>query len=220
MVTSALPVCEPARNGSFENNLVRTILSGRQRVWTIAAALLSVLFVVFASNAGRWLVVDAAQRSDVIYVLAGETEHRPVRALELLAMGYGRKVVIGVPATAKTYDFTQMQLAEEYVQRLPQSASTRICPIEGLSTRDEAHDAGKCLAREKGSRILLVTSEFHTRRALSIFRHELPERTFSVAATYDDTQFGTRWWTRRQWAKTCLDEWLRLSWWTVIDRWR
>jgi uncharacterized SAM-binding protein YcdF (DUF218 family) len=64
-----------------------------------------------------------------------------------------------------------------------------------------------------------VTSEFHTRRALSTFRRELPRRTFSVAATYDSAQFGTHWWTHRQWAKTVVDEWLRLLWWSVVDRW-
>jgi hypothetical protein len=41
-----------------------------------------------------------------------------------------------------------------------------------------------------------------------------------VAAARDDTQFGTRWWTDRQWAKTCLDEWLRLIWWNGVERWR
>ena len=59
-----------------------------------------------------------------------------------------------------------------------------------------------------------MTSDFHTRRALSIFREEVPGRSFSVAAAKDETQFGTRWWTHRQWAKTCLDEWMKVVWWT------
>jgi len=153
-------------------------------------------------------------------VLAGETDRRPARALELLDQGYARRVVIDVPAAAKIYEFTQVQLAKDYVRHLPEAASIEICPIEGLSTRDESHDVEKCLANETGKRVLIVTSEFHTRRSLSIFRHEVKGRSFSVAAARDDTQFGTRWWTHRQWSKTCLDEWLRLVWWTVIERWR
>ena len=78
----------------------------------------------------------------------------------------------------------------------------------------------KCLARENGSKVLIVTSDFHTRRALSIFRRELRGRTFSAAASRDSTQFGARWWTHRQWAKTLVDEWLRLLWWNVVDQWR
>ena len=90
----------------------------------------------------------------------------------------------------------------------------------GLSTKDESHDVERCLAGTDAKSILIVSSDFHTRRALSIFRHEIPEASFSTAASRDETQFGTRWWTHRQWAKTCVDEWLRLVWWNTVDRWR
>jgi len=186
----------------------------------MAASVAAVLLVLFAANAGRMLVVDAPERSDVILVLAGETDKRPARALELLSQGYGHRVVIDVPAGAKIYAFTQVELAEKYVHDLPQAASVGICPIEGLSTRDEARDAEKCLAPEEGNRILIVTSDFHTRRALSAFRREIRGKVFAVAGAPDDTNFGIRWWTHRQWAKTCVDEWLRLLWWTAVDRWR
>ncbi len=161
----------------------------RIRPW-IAAALLAALLLAFAANAGRLLVVDAPQPSDVILVLAGETDRRPARALQLLEQGYGRRVVIDVPADAKIYGSTELQLAEKYVGGLPQASSIQICPIHGLSTRDESHDAEKCLAGESGNRILIVTSEFHTRRALSIFRHEVRGKSFSVAVARDETQFG------------------------------
>jgi hypothetical protein len=194
--------------------------SGRRRRFWIVAVILAAGLPAFVANAGRLLVVDAPQAADVIVVLAGETDHRPARALQLLDQGYGRRVLIDVPATARIYEFTQVQLAEKYIQDLPQAASVGICPIAGLSTRDESHDVEKCLAGEEGNRVLVVTSDFHTRRSLSIFRHEVRGKTFSVAAARDDTQFGTRWWTHRQWAKTCLDEWLRLLWWTAVERWR
>ncbi len=77
------------------------------------------MLVAFAADAGRLLVVDDPQPSDVILVLAGETDRRPARALELLDQGYGRRVVIDVPAAARIYDSTQVQLAEKYVQGLP-----------------------------------------------------------------------------------------------------
>jgi len=173
----------------------------------------------FSADAGRMLVIDSPQRSDVILVLAGETEVRPARALELLGQGYGRRMVLDVPAGAKTYHATEVELARQYVRGLPQASAVAICPIDGLSTRDESHDAAKCLAQDE-ARVLIVTSDFHTRRALSIFRHEIVGRSFSVAAAHDDTQFGTRWWAHRQWAKTLVDEWLRMLWWIAVDRWR
>jgi hypothetical protein len=188
-------------------------------MWIVAVGTVLGLLVTFAVNAGRLLVVDAPQPSDVILVLAGETDRRPARALQLLQQGYGSAVVIDVPAAARVYNSTELQLAEKYVQSLPQAASIRICPIVGLSTREEAHDVEKCLAGDAGKRVLIVTSEFHTRRALSIFRHEMRGKSFSVAVARDETQFGTRWWTHRQWAKTCMDEWQRLIWWSVVERW-
>jgi hypothetical protein len=194
-------------------------VNGR-RFWIFTGLLLAALFVGFGVNAGRILVVDAPQPSDVIVVLAGETEHRPMRALGLLDQGYARRVVIDVPAAARIYEYSQVQLAERYIQDLPQARSLRVCPIDGLSTRDESHDVERCLAGEQGSRILIVTSEFHTRRALSIFRHEVKGRSFSVAAASNDIEFGTRWWKHREWAKTCVYEWLRLFWWNAVDRWR
>src|ERR1700686_5372971 len=182
--------------------------------WILSIGLVTEAWA-FAASAGWRLVVDTPQSSDVILVLAGETDRRPARALQLLDQGYGRRVVIDVPAGTSVFGFTQVGLARKYIENLPDSAMVGICPIAGLSTREESHDAEKCLAGEEGSRILIVTSEFHTRRALSIFRHEVRGKSFSVAVARDETQFGTRWWAHRQWAKTCLEEWQRLLWWSV-----
>ncbi|MGA9977948.1 MAG: YdcF family protein [Candidatus Sulfotelmatobacter sp.] len=194
-------------------------MAGRTRVWVVAGLVLVVLLGIFAVKAGTFLVVDAPRPSDVIVVLAGETDRRPTRALELLQQGYGKRVMIDVPAEARIYTFTQLELAQKYVQSLPEAAAVSVCPTEGLSTKAETRDVEKCLAGVSSGTVLIVTSEFHTRRALSIFRQELPGRTFSVAASFDSTQFGTRWWTHRQWAKTFVDEWLRLLWWNAVDRW-
>jgi hypothetical protein len=191
----------------------------RRRI-SIGALLIVAGLVIFAADAGRLLVVDSPESSDVILVLAGETDRRPTRALALLDQGYGHRVLINVPAETRIYGFSQVELAEKYVQGLPRPAEVRICPIEGLSTKEESHDAEKCLATASGTRILIVTSEFHTRRALSVFQHEVHGKHFSVAAARDERQFGTRWWSHRQWAKTCFDEWTRLLWWSAVERWR
>src|ERR1700751_3487691 len=183
------------------------------------AVVLAVMLAAFAANAGRLLGGNAPEPGEVILVLAGETDRRPARALQLLDQGYGRRVMIDVPAATSVFGFTQVELARKYIENLPESALVGICPIVGLSTREESHDAEKCLAGEVGTRVLIVTSDFHTRRALSIFRHEVHGKSFSVAAARDDKQFGSRWWTNRQWAKTCFDEWLRLLWWSSVERW-
>ena len=194
-------------------------LAARSRVRWVAGVVLAVLLLLLATQAGRFLVVDSPRVSDTIVVLAGETDRRPTRALELLQQGYGKRVLIDVPADATIYTLKQLDLAQKYVQSLPQAAVVTVCPIVGLSTKAETEDVEKCLTRMNSGTVLIVTSEFHTRRALSIFRQELPHRTFSVAAVHDSAQFGTHWWMHRQWAKTAVDEWLRLLWWSVVDRW-
>jgi hypothetical protein len=193
--------------------------NSRRWLWLVVLGTILGIFL-FVMDAGNLLVIDDPQPSDVIVVLAGETHHRPMTGLKLLDRGYSHRMLIDVPAAATIYKYSQIQLAQEYMRDLPEAASMEICPIEGLSTREESHDVVKCLAHETGSRILIVTSDFHTRRALSIFRHEISGKTFTVAAAHDDSEFGPRWWTHREWAKTCLYEWIRVVWWNAIERWK
>lgn len=195
------------------------IFSGRKSRWLLLILLAGV--TLFAVVAGRILVVNAPQKSDLIVVLAGETDRRPALALDLLHQGYAPRILLDVPASTRIYDTTLTQIAADYVRKLPVASQIAICPIAGLSTREESHDVATCLSGEPAPiRILLVTSDYHTHRALSIFRHEIHGGYFSVAAAHDDSQFGVRWWTHRQWAKMCFDEWLRLIWWEAVDRWR
>ena len=194
--------------------------TNRTKRWWIVSVAIAMAVIAFAANAGWLLVVDKPEHSDLIVVLAGETDYRPASALKLLRQGYAPRILLDVPASAKLFGTDEIALANKYVQELPESAEIAICPIDGLSTKEESHDVERCLKREPASRILLVTSDFHTRRALSIFRREIPGKYFTVAAVHDPEQFGARWWTHRQWAKTCLDEWMRLIWWSGIERWK
>jgi hypothetical protein len=78
---------------------------------------------------------------------------------------------------------------------------------------------GPCLQSLHAHQILIVTSAYHTRRALAIFRHRLPQYEWSVAAARR-LGLSTDWWHRRAWAKTWLGETERFVWWKVVDRWR
>jgi uncharacterized SAM-binding protein YcdF (DUF218 family) len=179
------------------------------------------ILVALAASAGGFLVIDQPEKSDAILVLAGDTYSRPTHALELLEQGYASRIVMDVPARERIYQWTTVELAQHWVQSLPQASDITICPIYGLSTRDESHEALNCVTRA-GSvhKILIVTSDFHTRRARSIFRHETPSLEFSMAAAHNASEFGVLWWRQREWAKTSLYEWMRLIWWESVDRWR
>lgn len=190
-------------------------ISRRLRVLVLLLAL-----AWLVANSGKFLVIDDPQHADAILVLAGETDHRPARAMELLSQEYAPRVVLDVPADALVYGSSDLQLAQKWADAQPQSKAITICPIHGLSTKAESVEAAQCLHQVGARSVLVVTSDYHTRRALSEFQKEAPDFTFHVAAANDPAQFGVRWWEHRQWAKVNFDEWLRLLWWEFVDRWR
>jgi hypothetical protein len=182
--------------------------------------LIAVALVLLAlAESGRFLIIDSPRSSDVIVVLAGETDKRPARGLDLLRQGFALRLILDVPADAKLFQWSEFELAQRYVQTLPEAHAITVCPIYGLSTKAEAQDVSQCLKNIPLNHVLLVTSDFHTRRALSTFRKEVPGYDYSIAAVYDPQQFGTQWWRHREWAKTFVYEWIRLAWWEIIDRW-
>lgn len=174
----------------------------------------------FVLAAGRLLVVNHPEHADVILVLAGETESRPQRGVELLQAGYAPRLILDVSTREMIFNLKLPDLAQRWVGSLDQSQQISVCPIAGLSTRDETHEANQCIRRVNAHNVLLVTSDFHTRRASSIFEHELPQYHFTVTAAYNPPTFGTAWWRNREWAKTTFYEWVRLFWWEAVDRWR
>ena len=68
--------------------------------------------------------------------------------------------------------------------------------------------------------VLLVTNDFHTRRALSIFRTRLLQYHWSSAAVSGTERFGEPWWRNREWAKVYLSESEKLVWWELAESWR
>jgi uncharacterized SAM-binding protein YcdF (DUF218 family) len=181
---------------------------------------LLLIFVALASQAARLLVVNNPQKSDAMVVLAGDTNVRPAHALALLRQGMAPHLYLDVVVRDQIFDQRLSDLAQKYAASLPEASQISVCPITGLSTNAETNDVNRCLQSAEVRTVLIVTSEFHTRRSLSIFRHRLPQYEFSVAAARDPTQFGNAWWTNREWAKITLEEWMKLLWWEAVDRWR
>ncbi|HMD17599.1 MAG TPA: YdcF family protein [Terriglobales bacterium] len=177
------------------------------------------IFLALASQSARFLVVDEPEKSDAIVVLAGETNVRPARALELLRQGVAPHVFLNVHDDL-IYDQQLTEIAKKYANGLGEANRVSVCPIVSFSTFAEVNDVSRCMQSVGAHRVLIVTSEFHTRRALMIFRHRLPQYQFSAAAARNPAQFGAAWWTNREWAKTTFDEWLKIVWFEAVDRWR
>ena len=179
--------------------------------------------VIFALFAGRLLISDHPERSDVIVVLAGDSQDaRYRRGIELLRAGYGKHLFLDASSDASFFGHTPAEYADAFIKQdaLGMATQISVCPYEEDSTLTETKYVAKCLQPLHAANVLLVTSDWHTARARSIFVHSLPQYHWSVAAAQDDRLFGTHWWRHREWAKTTFQEWLKVMWWNAIDRWR
>jgi uncharacterized SAM-binding protein YcdF (DUF218 family) len=178
------------------------------------------LLAALASQAARFLVVNEPEKSDAIVVLAGDTKVRPVRGLDLLRQGMAPRLFLDAETRDVIYDQPLVEIVQKYVNSLGEANRVSVCPITGYSTIAEADDVSRCLQPLGAHRVLIVTSDYHTRRALMIFRHRLPQYQFSAAAAHNGAEFGEAWWRNREWAKVTFDEWMKMLWWVAVDRWR
>ncbi len=184
-----------------------------------------VYFVV--AHSAAVLVANDPSPSDVVLVLAGDrNDSRFWYAMKLMNEGYASRMILDVQAQVGQYGVSDSELAQAFVTK---NASGRVvvCEVLGDSTFDETMDAARCLQTFRPSSVLLVTTGYHTRRALTIFRHRLPEYQWHVAALGGPLEPGTpwvrtadQWWRNRRWAKSVLDEWQKWIWWCLVDRWR
>ena len=203
---------------------VSTIASDRINAIMLKRILVVTLLGIFAvlcfRHAGSFLVVNNPSPSDLVVVLCGGNgDLRYWNGVRLMHDGYAPHLMLDVSAHAQTFGHLDIDLAREFLNRTSPGRST-ICPISQDSTYDEAEYLAHCLEGSGVNSVLVVTSEYHTRRALSILRHRLPQYHFSIYAAPDGYSFGQRWWTNREWAKTTLSEWQRFLWWLLVDRWR
>ena len=188
------------------------------RGYVYAAAAAAVL--IFLTFAARILSVNDPAPADVIVVLNGGTWARTVGGLAFLRRGEAPRLVRDIDADASDWGQSEPDLARQWIAHLPapEPQQVSVCASAALSTLAEAKLVQPCL--EGARTVLIVTSQYHTRRAREVFRHVDPRRTYYVAGVNEPRYFGVDWWRHREWAKTTATEWLKLIWWESVDRWR
>jgi uncharacterized SAM-binding protein YcdF (DUF218 family) len=194
---------------------------GARRAAIVALVLLlagAALF--FFSRAGSYLVINAPRRSEVMVVLAGGGgSSRFLQAVRLQKMGYAPLILVDAETGAEFYGKSEADLVFDYL-RSTNHKDALVCPTTADSTYDEAADVGRCVKHVGATSAIIVTSDFHTRRALSIFRKRLPQYEWSAAASSAPANAAEQYWKHRWWAKTVIDEWEKYLWWELVDRWR
>jgi uncharacterized SAM-binding protein YcdF (DUF218 family) len=178
------------------------------------------LVVVLARHAGSYLVVSAPEHADLIVVLAGgNNDLRYWTGLRLMDEGLAPRLMLDVFDKGVSFGNKDIDLAQGFVQKTGGGRAT-VCAIAQNSTYDEARYLADCLRGSNIKSILVVTSAYHTRRTIEIFKKRLPQYQISVYAADDPYFFNTKWWQTREWAKTTLAEWQRYLWWLFVDQWR
>jgi uncharacterized SAM-binding protein YcdF (DUF218 family) len=179
----------------------------------ILSSLISLLFLIvfcFVLYAARrpilrlagesWVVEDPLQQSDALLLLSDDNffADRATRASELyrqklapvvVASGRRLRPSAGI-AELMEHDLIERGVPKERIIRFPHDAD---------NTREEAQ-ALRALAVEKSwHSIIVVTSNYHTRRARYIFQHVFPESvTVRVASARDGEFDPEHWWENRK----------------------
>src|ERR1700677_3256743 len=146
---------------------------------TVAAfiALLFLLAIAAVAFSRELLTVDSGEaKADVIVLLGGGASDRPERAPELFKEGVAPKVLVsGVGYTIQN------------VERLEKNGVPAVDIREennSTSTLENAKYSIPMLRQMGVHRVILVTSWYHSRRAMACFEHFAPDLIFYSRPSY------------------------------------
>jgi uncharacterized SAM-binding protein YcdF (DUF218 family) len=174
-------------------------------VSTIALAFVGAAagFVVFLSQL-RGAEVAPDRKADGIVVLTGGSS-RVSDAMELLAAGYGRRLLIsGVHPTSTASDISRT---------LPENQSFMTCCVDldrsAVSTRGNAAETRRWAQERRFRSLIVVTSNYHMPRAIVEFSHAMPEIELIPFAVVGDKWREESWWTSGSTLRLLLWEYVK-----------
>ena len=157
---------------------------------------------------GGFLVsADAPFQAGMIVELGGDDHgNRILTAARLVKEGYAPKVLVSGPTCC--YGRPESDLAIGFATARGYPADWFIpFPIRGTSTLEEAREIVPELDRLRVRRFIIVTSNYHTRRAANVYARLVPRDRFRVVAAPDWIFRPEDWWRSREGRKQCFWEW-------------
>jgi len=184
------------------------------RILLLVLVAIVVLGLVFRNTIlaalGSYLIkADAPEKADIALVLAGDGEgNRILAAAQLARQGYVSRVLVSGPSGI--YGQYECDLAIPFAVKAGYPASYFLhFENNARSTQEEARDTIERLHQLGMHKVLLVTSDYHTRRAGKIFRTAAPDLQFVVVAAPDTYFTAGGWWHNRQGEKIAFNEWVK-----------
>ena len=182
------------------------------RGWLRAAVVSTIAFAFVGAAAGfiaflsqlRGAEIVPDRKADGIVVLTGGSS-RVSDAMELLAAGYGRRLLIsGVHPTSTASDISRT---------LPENQSFMTCCVDldrtALSTRGNAAEARRWAQARRFKSLIVVTSNYHMPRALVEFSHAMPETILIPFAVVGDKWREEPWWASASTLRLLLSEYVK-----------
>jgi uncharacterized SAM-binding protein YcdF (DUF218 family) len=169
--------------------------------------LIAFCFVLYAARrpllrlAGEaWVVEDPLQQSDAVLLLGDDNffADRATRASELyrqklapMVVASGRRLRPGAGiAELMEHDLIERGVPKDRIIRFPHDAD---------NTREEAQALRTLVTEKNWHSVIVVTSNYHTRRARYIFQHVFPDSvTVRVASARDGEFDPEHWWENRK----------------------
>jgi uncharacterized SAM-binding protein YcdF (DUF218 family) len=148
-------------------------------------------------------------KADIGVVLAGDWQGgRIMTAAGLVRDGFIPQVLVSGPAAH--YDYTEDQLAIAFAVKrgFPESYFFAY-PVEATSTKTEAEAIVPELRRRGVKRVLVVTSDYHTRRAGRLWRGAAAGMDVRLVSS-PDPFFARGWWRFREGRKRFFYEWVKV----------
>lgn len=173
--------------------------------------------------AARWLDVGESPRhADYVMILVGDERTRPFVAAALVSEGWARRVLVCESAPTPQSIDGILPPAHGIGRKilLNQGVSPDdvvVLRSEAATTYDEAKALAAFLEDYPGVRVLVVTSDYHTRRSRWIFIRSLADRSDAVSFVSAPTDYCdmNRWW-RNQWGmRIVASEYLKLAFYLV-----
>jgi uncharacterized SAM-binding protein YcdF (DUF218 family) len=152
-----------------------------------------------------FLCVDSGPvKGDVIVMLGGGSHERSERAAELFKEHAAPRIII---SGLGDYEINRRRLMAAGVP-----ANAIELETQSRTTRENAQFTVKLLREQKQKRVILVTSWYHSRRAVACFRHYEPEIRFYSRPSY----FAS---ARADWSHNRIGPRVRLEYAKLIGYW-
>ena len=206
------------------------------RITLIVLVLIITIISIFTfRNAGQFLVKkDEVVNVDAMVVLMGSIPDRSLQAADLYNKGIVDRVIL-VEATLGGYQ----KLVDKGIEIVSITEKMRnsmvshgippekivILPGKANSTKMEACIVSDYIRKDHSiDTIIVVSSNYHTRRASMIFRSELnskenPVRVLVYPSSYSEFS-PEKWWKNRRDIKIALSEYIRIFAFLTFDKWR